>query len=64
VKEELLRGAEEPSQSGWRTITIQYKGYRNLNRLFRESEGAIVPFEIEGQHNPSQGKDPYFEHAT
>jgi hypothetical protein len=30
----------------------------------RESEGFIVPFEIEGQHNPGQGKEPCFVRAT
>ena len=29
-----------------------------------ESEGFIVPFEFEGQHNPGRGKGPYFVHAT
>ena len=30
----------------------------------RESEGFIVPFEIEGQHNPGRGKGLCFVHAT
>jgi hypothetical protein len=30
----------------------------------RESQGLIVPFEAEGQHNPSRGKGPYFVHVT
>jgi len=30
----------------------------------RESEGFIVPFESEGQHNPRRGKEPCFVHAT
>ena len=30
----------------------------------RESEGFIVPFEIEGQHNPGRGKEPCFVRAT
>lgn len=30
----------------------------------RESEGFIVPFESEGQHNPGRGKGPCFVHAT
>ena len=30
----------------------------------RESEGFIVPFETEGQHNPGRGKEPCFVHAT
>lgn len=30
----------------------------------RESEGLIVPFEAEGQHNPGRGKEPCFVHAT
>ena len=30
----------------------------------RESEGFIVPFEAEGQHNPGRGKEPCFVRAT
>jgi hypothetical protein len=30
----------------------------------RESEGFIVPFESEGQHNPRRGKGPCFVRAT
>ena len=30
----------------------------------RESEGFIVPFESEGQHNPGGGKGPCFVRAT
>lgn len=30
----------------------------------RESEGFIVPFEAQGQHNPRRGKEPCFVHAT
>ncbi len=37
---------------------------RNRSGLERESEGFIVPLEIKGQHNPDQGKGPYFVHAT
>jgi hypothetical protein len=29
-----------------------------------KSEGAIVPFEVKGQHNPCRGKGPYFVHAS
>lgn len=32
--------------------------------LERESEGFIVPFEAEGQHNPGRGKEPCFARAT
>ena len=32
--------------------------------LTRDSEGFIVPFESQGQHNPVRGKGPYFVHAT
>ena len=32
--------------------------------LCRDSEGFIVPFEGQGQHNPVRGKGPYFVHAT
>ena len=37
---------------------------RNRGGLYRESEGFKVPFEGQGQHNPAQGKGPYFVHAT
>ena len=37
---------------------------RNRNRLHRESEGFIVPFEGLGQHNPARGKGPCFVRAT
>ncbi|RPI72858.1 MAG: hypothetical protein EHM38_01305 [Geobacteraceae bacterium] len=37
---------------------------RKRNRPYRESEGFIVPFESEGQHNPGRGKEPCFVHAT
>ena len=37
---------------------------RNRKGPERESEGFIVPIEIKGQHNPGQGKEPYFVHAT
>ena len=37
---------------------------RNRNGCRRESEGFIVPFEAEGQHNPGRGKEPCFVHAT
>ena len=30
----------------------------------RESEGFIVPFEFEGQHNPGRGKGPCFVRVT
>jgi hypothetical protein len=39
---------------------------RKRNRVgpYRESEGAIVPFEDTGQQNPVRGKGPCFVHAT
>ena len=37
---------------------------RNRDRLYRESEGFIVPFEGERQHNDTRGKEPCFVHAT
>lgn len=37
---------------------------RKRNGQKRESEGFIVPFESEGQHNPGRGKGPCFVHAT
>ena len=37
---------------------------RKRNGPRRESEGFIVPLEIEGQHNPGRGKGSCFVHAT
>jgi len=37
---------------------------RNFTGPYRESEGFIVPIEDKGQHNPVQGKGPYFVLAT
>ena len=37
---------------------------RKRSGLRRESEGFIVPFESEGQHNPRRGKGPCFVRAT
>jgi hypothetical protein len=37
---------------------------RKRSSSVRESEGLIVPFEAEGQHNPSRGKGPCFVRAT
>ena len=37
---------------------------RKRSGLERESEGFIVPFETEGQHNPGRGKEPCFVRAT
>ena len=37
---------------------------RKRGGLYRESEGFILPFEGKGQHNPAQGKEPCFVHAT
>lgn len=37
---------------------------RNRGRSLWKSEGFIVPFEPEGQHNPGRGKGPCFVHAT
>lgn len=44
--------------------TEAYKGSRNRQGPYRESEGFIVPSEVLGQHNPHRGKEPYFVHAT
>jgi len=32
--------------------------------LYRKSEGFIVPFEEQGQHNPLRGKEPCFVNAS
>jgi len=37
---------------------------RNDDWLCWKSEGLIVPFEGERQHNDTRGKWPYFIHAT
>ena len=37
---------------------------RNHRWSYRKSEGDIVPFEGERQHNSTRGKVPYFVHAT
>ena len=37
---------------------------RKRSGVQRESEGFIVPFEFEGQHNPGRGKEPCFVRAT
>lgn len=37
---------------------------RKRARPWRESEGFIVPTEIDGQHNHDQGKEPCFVQAT
>ncbi len=37
---------------------------RNHTGLYRKSEGFIVPFEEQGQHNPFQGKGSYFVNAS
>ena len=45
----------------------QPKDIRLIRKSFGpywESEGFIVPFEAKGQHNPGQGKGPYFVQAT
>ena len=44
--------------------TEVYKGGRNHQGPYRESEGFIVPLEMLGQHNPHRGKEPCFVHAT
>lgn len=37
---------------------------RKRMSFVRESEGFIVPFEAQGQHNPSRGKGPCFVRVT
>ena len=56
VLETRLRG-----WGGHRSLRIRK---RKRGDLGRESEGFIVPFESEGQHNPGRGKGPCFVHAT
>ena len=43
---------------------MSYKEIRNRHRPYRESEGFILPFEGERQHNDTRGKEPCFVHAT
>jgi hypothetical protein len=43
--------------------TIDYKRERKEDRLQRNSEGRIVPFEDERQQNAIRGKGPYFVDA-
>jgi hypothetical protein len=40
--------------------TASYKENRNRRGSYEDSAGFIVPFEGVGQHNPTQGKGPYF----
>ena len=50
--------------TGWgdhRLLRIRKRKRRSVQR---ESEGFIVPFETEGQHNPGRGKEPCFVRAT
>jgi hypothetical protein len=44
--------------------TAAYKGNRSRGGPRWESEGSIVPFEGQGQHNPARGKGPCFVRAT
>jgi hypothetical protein len=45
-------------QGPW--TTASYKGDRSRRGSYEESAGFIVPLEGVGQHNPTQGKGPYF----
>jgi hypothetical protein len=46
---------------GYRPVCIRKRKQAGLGW---KSEGFILPFEAEGQHNPRQGKEPCFVHAT
>ena len=60
----ICRPVLETRLRGWREHQLMRIRKRNRRGLERESEGFIVPFETKGQHNPGQGKEPYFVHAT
>ena len=49
---------------GWGGHQLLRIRKRNRNGCRRESEGFIVPFEAEGQHNPGRGKGLCFVRAT
>lgn len=49
---------------GWREHRPLRIRQRKRSGCRRESEGFIVPFEFEGQHNPGRGKEPCFVRAT
>jgi len=57
-------GREARDGAGAGPATEAYKGDRNRRGPSWESEGFIVPLEGAGQHNPAQGKGPYFVRAT
>jgi len=44
-------------------LTVVYKRERKDDWLQRKSEGRIVPFEVERQHNARRGKVPCFVEA-
>ena len=44
--------------------TAAYKVTRSRGGPWWESEGSIVPFEGQEQHNPARGKGPCFVRAT
>ena len=50
--------------AGWGDHRLLRIRQRKRSGPGRESEGFIVPFEIEGQHNPGLGKEPCFVRAT
>ena len=54
----------ETRMRGWGDHRPMCIRKRKHNGCMRESEGFIVPFEIEGQHNPDRGKGPCFVRAT
>ena len=61
--EDLLPSAGDPFR-GWGDHRLLRIRKRKRSGPRRESEGFIVPFESEGQHNPGRGKEPCFVRAT
>ncbi len=57
-------GREAHGGAGAELATEAYKEIRNRRGPLVESEGFIVPTECAGQHNPAQGKVPYFVHVS
>ena len=57
-------GRETHGGAGLEPATMAYKGHRNRQGPWWESEGCIVPLEDLGQQNPARGKGPYFVHVS
>ena len=47
-------GRETSCDAHWPWGTASYKADRNRRGSYEESAGRIVPFEGEGQHNPTR----------